>query len=435
MDGLAVDAPAVRYDPQSFQGNLRGAKERYGSALCNCKTSPLQLVIRERMGKLFLAAWPDQAAIHALDCPFYSEHRESAGRYAPEAIERDGDVTRVALSHPLMHQNRNQEWSEPKERAPATTPGADRGQGPKTTMHLWGLVHYLWEEAGLNRWYPGWHRDWGLVRYLLRRVAQNTMVGDKPLLDSLYIPPVWNSKKQYDIQQHWNQFHAILFKNNRRCEMVASGFVIGTVRSLEQSEFGNVIQLHHHSARFYMDQRISDNVAHYSRRGWAAAKHLEVASDSRDRPYVVAAMRVESSSTGRMAIVEVALMRVSPRYIPVSSSYEDRLARHLIELDRQFVKPLHYDNHNIALPDFVLKDVLEVDGTGGEHANSVAIYVYGPAITPQQKPRIEAADRKYAKEAGLGYWQWDVAQNRELPDLPLAIEKPVRLSSSQPLQG
>ena len=423
MDGAKVDAPSVRYDPQSHQPQLRAAKDRYGSALCDCRSSPLQLVIRERMGKLFLAAWPDQAAKHALDCPFYSEHRETAGRYAPEAIEREGDLTRVALSHPLVHENRNRQGSEPQQRAPVAAPDADRKPVQKSAMHLWGLLHYLWEEAGLNRWYPGWHRDWGLVRYMLRRVAQNTMVGDKPLIEALYIPPVWNPRKKEEIQQHWNQFFTPLQENNRRSEMVASGFVIGTVRSLDPTDYGHVIQLHHHSARFYMDQRISDNAAHFSRRGWAAAKHLEAEYDPLDKPYVVAAMRVESSSSGRPTIVEVALMRVSHRYIPVSSSYEDKLARQLIEQDRQFVKPLHYDSHNLVLPDFVLKDVLEVDRMGDKHATSVALYVYGPAITSQQKPKIEAADRQYAKESGLGYWQWDAAKNKDMPELPPAIER------------
>lgn len=72
--GQAISATAARHEPQSYQVQIRAAKERFGAALCSCQKPPLQLVIRERSGKLFLAAWPDQAATHALDCPFYSEH-------------------------------------------------------------------------------------------------------------------------------------------------------------------------------------------------------------------------------------------------------------------------------------------------------------------------------------------------------------------------
>lgn len=418
MNGVRVDAPAVRYDPQSFQSSLREAKERYGSALCDCGPRPLRLVIRERNGKLFLAAWPDQAAEHSLDCPFYSDHRESAGRYAPGTIEREGDLTSLSLAQPLLRASRHRPSQDARQNAPVVAAAPEPKPAQKSAMQLWGLLHYLWEEAALNRWYPGWHRDWGLVRYMLRRVAQNTMVRDKPLLESLYVPPVWNPKKKSEIEDHWRQFTAPLLQNNRRQETVATGLVIGTIRSLEVSEYGHVIQLHHHSARFYMDQRISDNAAQYSRRGWNAAKQLEAVPDEGSKPYVVAAMRVESTGNGRLVVVEAVLMRVSPRFIPVNSPYEDRLARHLIECHRQFVRPLHYDSHTQALPDFVLKDTVEQAQGGQVKPTSVALYIYGPAITPQLKPRLQAADRQYAKGAGLGFWQWDVAQQPEMPALP-----------------
>jgi hypothetical protein len=103
---------------------------------------------------------------------------------------------------------------------------------------------------------------------------------------------------------------------------VASAFVIGIVRGLDPSEFGHVLRLHHHSERFFLDHTVSDMLARYSRRGWAAAKRLELPHEENEKPYVIAAMRIEASHTGRMTVVEAALMRVSPRFIPVNSSYE-----------------------------------------------------------------------------------------------------------------
>lgn len=420
LDGVSVDAPSLRHRPQFHQELIQRAKERYGNALCTCQGRPLNLVIRERAGRLFLAAWPDQASKHALDCPFYSDHKDL---YGPGAIVRNGDVTSVQLTHALVQPSRHSTRSTAQIRTPGSGNPVERKK-PKESMHMWGLLHFLWEEGGLNRWHPGWHRDWGLVRYMLRRVAQSTMIESRPLLESLYVPPVWNPAQKAVIKDNWRMFCEPLEKNHRRSDMVASAFVIGTVRNLIPTEFGHAIELHHHAHRFYLDKFMSDNAAQYSRRGWAAAKQLEMAGSADTKPYVVAAMRVEASSTGVMTVVEIALMRVSPRYIPVDSSYEDRLVQRLLEQDRQFIKPLHYDKHHMAFPDFILKDAQEKDMHGVSRQRSVAMYVYGAAISAQQKPKMEAADRKYAEQAGLGYWQWDVAQNKEVPALPEAFERP-----------
>jgi hypothetical protein len=423
LDGVMIDAPLIRFTPQFHQDLIRRAKARFGSAICLCQDRTLPLVIREKSGKVFLAAWPEQASQHALDCPFHSEQRPGDNLYAPGAIERKGDITQVELSHALIHPSRHAD-QKPATLGPASPPPPqprDQNAPLKESLHTWGLLHYLWEESGLSRWHPGWHRDWGFVRDQLRMVAKNTLVEGRTLIESIYIPPVWTPIKKRDIKEHWRMFCDPLLRNHRRCATVNSALVIGTVRVLEPSEFGHAIQLHHHAARFYMDQRVSDNAAKFSRRGWAAAKDLEAASE--EKPYIVAAMRIEATSSGALTVVEVALMRVSPRYIPVDSSYEDRLVHVLIEQERQFIKPLHYDRHHLTLPDFVLKDVKHSDQAGDGYKTAVALYVYGPSITVQLKPKMEAADRKYAHEAGLGYWQWDVASQKEVPALPTPVAR------------
>ncbi len=421
LDGESVDAPSVRYTPQHFQEQIRRSKTRFDYALCSCQGKPLKLVIKERNGKVFLAAWPDQAGHHALDCPFFSETRNATDSlYSGRAIERFGDQTHLQLEHSFLHENRY--FAGRKGAVSAAVRPEEAAAGSRDnlrdSMHMWGLLHYLWEEAGLNRWFPGWHRDWGLVRYLIRKVAQSTVIDGRQLIESIFIPPVWISSKKREIEEHWRQFCAPLLANHRRSRLVASGIVVGTVRILEKSEYGHMVQLHHHSAKFFMDDNLSDSAARFSRRGWAAAKHLEVVTETDEKPYIVAAMRVEASSTGVMNVVEIALMRVSPRFIPVDSSYEDKLAKLLLQQDREFSKPLHYDRHNLAMPDFILRDALLTDESGQEKRTSVAMYVYGPSNSPSQKPKVEAVDRKYAKEHGLGYWQWDVARQRLIPPLP-----------------
>lgn len=408
-----IDALAVRHTPQSFQAELIAARDKFGNALCGCTKPPLPLVIREKNGSLFLAAWPAQASLHALDCPFFSEQKTTNAAVENGAIVRDVERNKIKLHHPVRKPNRRLEFSaSPGDRATAKTPAAEATVGARfTKLHLWGLLHYLWEEAGLNRWHPGWHRDWGFVRHALRRVAIETEVDGAPLIHSLYIPPVWVPERSQEIKADWEQFVKPLVQAHRRSPVVACGFVLGAVREMQPSQYGYVLRLHHHAQRYFMDERVAAALAQYSRRGWSAIKRLDVPVDGEERPHVVAALRVEASPNANLVIVEAVLMRVSPRYIPVNSSFEDRVARLLVKDDRQFIKPLTYDNHVQELPDFVLRDAAPRPG-------AVSMYVYGPAMTPVKQIQKERMDRASAEAAGNGFWQWNAAAQAQPPPLP-----------------
>lgn len=413
--GKAIDASAIRHASHDFQIDLHSARDRFGSAMCLCQSKSLPLVIRERGGKLFLAAWPEQAAAHALDCPFYSERSEGAQTHSNAgAIQRLGDRTTISLHHGLYKQAQHSATN--RSAAGPLVKVATVNSNKYARMHLWGLLHYLWEEAGLNRWIEGWSRDWGFLRYVVRRAAQSTFVDDSPLIQKLYIPPVWSEKKRVETSERWRDFVAPLLLHHGQASIVESGFVIGSVRSLETTQYGYVLKLHHMPERFYIDTKMAEILAVYSRRGWSALKHLDVVVHDDHKPHVVGALRIRAAQSGRLVVVEAALMRVSPRYIPVDSSYEDVVARLLVKDGRSFVRPLHYDNHALRLPDFVLKDAKSAQGQ--PHTEGVAMFVYGATIAPVKKRKLEAADRRAAADANLQYWQWDAGTNAQPPPFP-----------------
>lgn len=410
MAGKAVDATAIRHAPQEFQDELRLARKKFGNALCCCQDRPLPLVIRERSEKLFLAAWPEQGALHALGCPFFSEPKLEETAQVAGAVQHEGDVTKVHLHHPIRQPNRAIAAAQPKERGVAVSKPAKFSR-----LHLWGLLHYLWDEAGLNRWYPGWHRDWGFVRHSIRRVAQSTIVDGAPLIHSLYVPPVWVPAKKQEVLEQWNKFVAPLLRHHRRANEVASGFVIGSIRLLTPLGDGSYkLALHHHGVPFMVDEWMSKSLSQFSRRGWSALKQLDSPVDGDPRPYVIAALRVEATSTGKMHVVEAVLMRVTPRYIPVNSSFEDKVARVLVEQDRQFVRPLHYDNHHAHLPDFILRDA-------GRVRRLVAMHVYGPALGYIKLHQQIDTDKARAEQQGMDFWSWSAALQPQPPPLPPAF--------------
>lgn len=60
-------------------------------------------------------------------------------------------------------------------------------------------------------------------------------------------------------------------------------------------------------------------------------------------------------------VIDVALMTVSPRYIPLDSGYEGMVEERLWQEKRAFIKPLRYDGEAEVFPDFVLPDMPGVD--------------------------------------------------------------------------
>lgn len=89
------------------------------------------------------------------------------------------------------------------------------------------------------------------------------------------------------------------------------------------------------------------------------------------------------------------------------------------------MRPLHYDNHTLQLPDFILKEAA-ADRTDGTR-KPVAMYVYGVSVSPIQKHGLEADDRRWVEQEDMDYWQWDAAQQPQPPALPSAAAgAPVR---------
>ncbi|WP_416413848.1 DUF1173 family protein [Pantoea sp. App145] len=60
-------------------------------------------------------------------------------------------------------------------------------------------------------------------------------------------------------------------------------------------------------------------------------------------------------------LTDVALMTVSPRFIPLDSVYEGLVEEKLWQEKCAFIKPLRYDGEDDVFPDFVLTDVQGTD--------------------------------------------------------------------------
>ncbi|WP_238493694.1 DUF1173 family protein [Pantoea ananatis] len=120
--------------------------------------------------------------------------------------------------------------------------------------------------------------------------------------------------------------------------------------------------------------------------------------DGRNRP--------SSCST----VIDVALMSVSPRFIPLDSGYEGMVEDRLWQEKRAFIKRLRYDGDEDVFPDFVLKDVPCVD--------ALPMEVFGMS-SPDYLRRKQAKSAHYDSEYGAGiWWYWNAAEKSDMPAFP-----------------
>ncbi|MCO1459933.1 DUF1173 domain-containing protein (plasmid) [Burkholderia multivorans] len=76
-----------------------------------------------------------------------------------------------------------------------------RTDGAKLTLR--GMLHYLWDEAGLNRWASGDGRQAQLVviRRALLHAASDKVSKRAPLHQNLYVPETFSSDRETEIAQ------------------------------------------------------------------------------------------------------------------------------------------------------------------------------------------------------------------------------------------
>ncbi|UUV32086.1 DUF1173 domain-containing protein [Amycolatopsis roodepoortensis] len=373
----------VRKHPDRYSSLFGRARSEVGHGICLCRTDEtVRLVIRCRVGRYHLATWPAGGHQHAPGCSWYRSPSSMSGRstYA-EAISTTDTGTAIRLSTPLTVRG-----------AAADKPAARRAesgvvQTARRSMGLLALLHFLWESARLNVWQPrGTPRDWRTCRTLLEEQADDCRVNQQPLTEALWIVPPFQREHSDRINTGWERFLGALVNVGR---VRRRGLVIGEIRDIEKTQYGERIRLAHQRAPLYLSTKLMDRV----RRSYPSA-FSELATRSGRRQVVLCL--VERSPRGYPTIVDLAAMLTNSSYLPADSSHEAEMADALVAAGRAFVKPLHYDGTEV-FPDFVLIDddpetYVEVWGVRG---------------------RESYEDRKRAKQAlyraaGRTLLEWDV---------------------------
>ena len=381
---------------------LSKARANRLSVKCCCPgTGEKQLAVRyyEDSDSYSLARYPFTGAEHANDCRFYAPNSIKSGLscYSDEVVKvsTDGQV-KIRLEIGLK---KRQPGAETVVKPESKSHGRRNTQ---TTMRLLGLLHYLWDSANLNVWWPAMEgkRNLHVINSKLVQAA-SCITASGIHLDSVLVLSALPTHER-TIEANKKRF-ANARDSQHRLVLVAPLASFDPERPNDRLAivgFGGVPFLDISPATWNRAcQRFDRAVALWKKK---------------ERVIVIA--EIEPKENERYAkVLDLALMPVTSTWIPVDSSYELMIADKLTAEKRAVFKPLRFDAEEDAVfPDFILRDTgrdtpLEVFGRSDETYD-------------QRKAEKEAY---YRERFGLdGWWCWNAAndpQGKDIPSFPPKI--------------
>jgi hypothetical protein len=303
-------------------------------------------------GGYIVKRMPDTGCRHACDCPSYEPPADLSGlgQVLGTAINEDPATgqTNLRLGFSLTKlPGRSQLPSAGGESESVATDG--------TKLSLRGLLHYLWDQAELTKWHPGFtgKRTWGTVRRQLLSASEDKIARGDSLRPRLYIPETFFLDQRDAINArrsaHW--MRALSAPGKPQSLML----LIGEVKEIVPARYGfKVVVKHVPDQGFAIDQQL------YRRLGrrfeaelalWGACERMHM--------MIIATFSV--AETGVPVLSELSLMPVTLHWLPVENTFDEQLVDQLVSHGRTFRKGLRYN-----LPATIPVASVTLMDTGGE---------------------------------------------------------------------
>ena len=274
-------------------------------------------------------------------------------------------------------------------------------EAARRRLSLHGLIHFLFERAGFNRWTPAMDgkRTQGVLHKYLTAAAQEVSAKGIPLAERLYVPEPFHESTQGVVAQRRRVKLDILRPSDGRSPLA---IVLGEFKAVEFTSSGHRVWIRHMpDAPLLVDSKT-----------WARIEKVfaplfearDADTGCRVRLVMAALIRARREHTYEIDAASVVL--TSEHWIPVEGVHELPIVQSLIEQRRRFVKPLRYDAQGAArFPNALLLDV---------GAAPVPVHVFSPFMTDRDREIKEAALRGFDHA-----WVWP-ADAAVMPALPLA---------------
>jgi hypothetical protein len=392
-------SPAFRIGGEHFEAESPDLAEALAAAYaahhrprCLCVKEGLEMYVSRLGDGYIIKRMPNTGCHHAPDCPSYEPPAELSGldQVLGSAIKEDPvtGLTSLKLGFPMTKTNGR-----------ATCPAASAEESSVvsggTRLTLRGLLHYLWDQAELTKWQPGFagRRSWAIVRKHVLQAAENKVVSGEALRDRLYVPEVFSVERREEINSR--RVAQWMHGNSRPGSARNLMLVIAEVKEIVQARYGfKAVLKHIPDQAFALDALLCRRMAKRFDRElslWGASDNL----------HMILIATFDINDAGIPTFEELTLMPTSGEWIPIDNRFELILVESMVGRGRRFSKTLRYN----APSDAAIASAVLLD-TGGEPR---PLY-----INSLRSP----ANRHLAPTAhDPAAWLWDVGRS-EMPSLP-----------------
>ena len=393
IDGARFSDEDSDYD--AFLGVLYEAKLR-PSCPCIPDNPPEMYLAKIDSGKIIVKRMPNSGHLHDAGCEHFIPPAELSGLGAVlgSAIQEglDGGLTGLKFNFSLKKMpGRAASSGEPTEK--------DSVKADTNKLTLRGTLHYLWEEAGFNKWSPSMagKRNWFVIRKHLMQAAVGKIAKQASLGDLMYIPEPYHVDQAAQMEKRRLQLtaRAAGAEGGHKTLMI----VIGEVKDIADSRYGKKIVAKHLPDFHFM---ITDKLHKQMTKNFDNELALWEALPNAHLMFIGTFW---ISPTGYANLEEISLMPVTENWIPVDSNYEKRAIETFAAQNRRFVKGLRYNMPSSKpMACAILSDVQP----------PVALYVIPPGASDSF---LEISDEMIAGSK-MGSLIWRVGE--DFPVLPPA---------------
>jgi hypothetical protein len=266
-------------------------------------------------------------------------------------------------------------------------------------------MHFLFERAGFNRWYPAMEgkRTQGVIHKYLLEAADGVQTKGVTLSERLYVPEQFHEEHKTEIAERRRSKLAVLQSPEDDVQFKMA-LVIGEYKCEEASALGRKVWLKHMpDAPLFIDAKAWERIE----RAYGGLFEARDA-DTKTKQRVVICALIYAKREHTYQIDTASFMLTTENWIPIEGVHEVDLIQTLTEQRRRFMKPLRYDARSAAaFPNVLLLD------TG---AKPTPLHVVSALMEPPDR----AAKEKAVKAQRDMVWVWDTGKST--PPLPEAAK-------------
>lgn len=391
------------YDP-GLQEALKRAHHDRVRPTCNCRSPGVDMYIARLGDKYFLKRMPLSGSKHAMSCDSYEPPFDLSGSSPLKgtAIKEDIETGQTELR---LDFSLSKSPGRKLNASAGTSKTSAKTDGQKLTLR--GLLHYLWDEAGFNRWAPkmAGKRSWGVVRKYLLEVAVNKNTKHQNLSELLFIPEPFVLERKSDIVARRRRWLSDMSQAGSDSS-VRLRIVVGALKEIERTRFGHRVRIKH-----LPDLAFAMNDDLYRRFYKRFAEEILLLETTEDASAIIIAT-FSLSQFKAPIIEEISMMLVDTQFIPFENDIEKDLNARVVAECRRALKPMRYNlDPALPLPMMIISDTPVVP---------TAIYL----VTSKQSPEYREALDALVQTKDIASVLWD-SEDTSTWLLPTANTKPL----------